>query len=373
VRRALSVTLLTTADHWRGSGTSYAKIARGLSERGHRVTLVVSSSALAAEYARLGIPARQLSLRRTGAREVFALRAVARENATDVIIVDKPRDLRLAAMVSIVRPLRIVIRYNRVGTQPPARFVDRWTARCASAVLYQSDYIRAKALGDLPMLSELASFVIPNGFDAAAIAGKAGARAAWRAAHGISEDEFVVVSAGFAEAQKRFDLSIDALTLLAARGTVATFVFCGDGPCRATLEARARAGGLKSLWLGVQSPPDTLTTIAAADVLVHPSPVEIFGNVLAESMALGTPIIAMRAGGNPEMLGDDGVSSILLEEGSAEVFASAIAELLGNPLRRCALAAAARKRLDTVLPLSRMLDDYDAMLQHVTAAPSGLA
>lgn len=373
MRRALSVTLLTTADHWRGSGTSFAKIARGLSERGHRVALVVSSNALAAEYARLGIPARQLSLARTGAREVFALRAVAREHATDVIIVDKPRDLRLAAMVSMLRPLCIVIRYNRVGTPRPARFVDRWTARCASAVLYQSDYIRVKALNNLPMLGELTSFVIPNGFDAAAIAANAGPRAAWRAAHGVSEDELVVVSAGFAEAQKRFDLSIDALSLLAARGIVATFVYCGDGPCRAALEARARAGGVKSLWLGLQSPSNTLTTIAAADVLVHPSPVEIFGNVLAESMALGTPIIAMRAGGNPEMLGDDGASSILVDEGSAESFANAIAELLANPVRRCALAAAARERLASVLPLSRMIDEYDAMLQQITAAPSSLA
>jgi glycosyltransferase involved in cell wall biosynthesis len=182
-----------------------------------------------------------------------------------------------------------------------------------------------------------------------------------------------VVSAGFAEAQKRFDLSIDALSLLAARGIVATFVYCGDGPCRAALEARARAGGVKSLWLGLQSPSNTLTTIAAADVLVHPSPVEIFGNVLAESMALGTPIIAMRAGGNPEMLGDDGASSILVDEGSAESFANAIAELLANPVRRCALAAAARERLASVLPLSRMIDEYDAMLQQITAAPSSLA
>lgn len=371
--RSLSVTLLTTADHWRGSGTSFAKIARGLSERGHRVALVVSSSALAAEYARVGIPACQLSLARTGAREVLALRAVARENATDVIIVDKPRDLRLAAMVSKLRPLHIVIRYNRVGTQPPARFVDRWTARCASAVLYQSDYIRMKALNDLPMLGELTSFVIPNGFDSAAIAANAGPRAAWRAAHGVPEDEFVVVSAGFAESQKRFDLSIDALTLLASRGIGATFVFCGDGPCRAVLEARARAGGVKSLWLGAQSPADTLTAIAAADVLVHPSPVEIFGNVLAESMALGTPIIAMRAGGNPEMLGDDGASSILVDDGSAESFANAITELLANPLRRSALTSSARERLRTVLPLSRMIDSYDAMLQQVTAAPRGSA
>jgi glycosyltransferase involved in cell wall biosynthesis len=363
VSRALNVMLLTTADHWRGSGISYAKIARGLAERGHRVALVVSSDTLEAEYGRLGIPAQKLSLRHTGAREVLALHAAVRSANTDVIIVDKPRDLRLAAWVSMLRPLHIVIRYNRVGTQAPSRFVDRWTARRASGALYQSEYIRTKAFTELPMLELVAAHVIPNGYDVAAITAKAAPRAGWRAAHGIASDEFVVVSAGFAESQKRFDLSVDALIAVAERGIDATFVFCGDGPCRVSLEERARAGGVKSLWLGVQSPHDTLTTIAAADVLVHPSPVEIFGNVLAEAMALGTPIIAMRSGGNPEMLGDDCESSILLSQGTPETFASAIAELRASPARRSSLARAARERIATVFPLSRMIDRYDEMLQ----------
>lgn len=365
--RPLGVMLLTTADHWRGSGISYAKIARGLTERGHRVSLVVSSDSLAAEYARLGIPATQLSLTHTGAREVFALHGAAGENETDVIIVDKPRDVRLAAWVSMMRPMRIVIRYNRIGPQRRQRFVDRWTTRRASAALYQSDYIRTKALGELPILGKLASYVVPNGYDAPAIAATAVPRAEWRAANGIAPTEFMVVSAGFAEVEKRFDLSVEAVIALAARGVQAALVFCGDGPCRADLEARARAGGAKSLWLGVQSPRDTLTTIAAADVLVHPSPVEIFGNVLAEAMALGTPIIAMRAGGNTEMLGDDCESSILLGQGTAETFANAIAELHASPERRGTLAGAARERITTTFPLSLMIDRYDAMLQEVAA------
>lgn len=366
--RALNVMLLTSADHWRGSGISYAKIARGLADRGHRVTLVVSSDALAARYAALGIPTRQMPLRHTGTREVLALRAVAHEQETDVIIADKPRDLRLAAWVKLLSPLRrtsIVIRYNRVGRQRRARFVDRWTARRASAALFQSEYIRAKARGELPALAGLSSYVIPNGYDASGIAANAAPRAEWRAARGIAAHEFVVVSAGFAEGEKRFDLTVEALILLADRGIETTFVFCGDGPCRVELEERAREAGVKSLWLGVQPPHDTLTTIGAADVLVHPSPVEIFGNVLAEAMALGTPIIAMHSGGNPEMLGDDGTTALLLHQGSPETFANAIEVLHKDATRRCALAAAARERITTVFPLSRMIESYDAMLQEV--------
>jgi glycosyltransferase involved in cell wall biosynthesis len=361
----LGVMLLTTAENWRGSGTSFAKLARGFSARGHRVELIVSSELVAAEYARLDIPVRKLSLERTGAREVLSLLAVARVQATDVIIVDKPRDLRLAAWMSMVRRLQIVIRYNRVGKRRAARFVDRWTAGRASAALFQNNYIQSKALSDLPILGELPSFVIPNGYDADEIAVEPDAGAQWRASQGITENEFVVISAGFAESEKRFDLAVDAMQLLGGRGLDATFVFCGDGPCRAPLEERARNAGVKAKWLGLQSPRDTLRAIAGANVLAHPSPVEIFGNVLAEAMALGTPIVAMRAGGNTEILGNDGSTAVLIDEERPELFADGIAELRANPVLSQGLAAAARKRLIEVFPLNRMIESYEAMMQHL--------
>ena len=360
---SLGVMLLTTAENWRGSGISYAKLARGLAERGHRVELVVSSTLVAAEYARLGIPARRLTLERTGAREVLSLLTVARANETDVVIVDKPRDLRLAAWMSMVRRLQIVIRYNRVGKRRAARFVDRWTAARASAALYQNEYIRQKALSELPILGELRSFVIPNGYDTNEIVVEPGADARWRESQGIAPGETVVISVGFAESEKRFDLSIDAMRLLASRGLEATFVFCGDGPCRASLQERANAAGVKARWLGVQSPRDTLTAIAAADVLAHPCPVEIFGNVLAEAMALSTPIVAMRAGGNAEMLGTDGSTAILIDDDKPESFADGIAELCSDSRRCRELASAARARLIEVFPLTRMIDAYDGMMQ----------
>jgi glycosyltransferase involved in cell wall biosynthesis len=363
--RALGVMLLTTAENWRGSGISYGKLVRGLGERGHRVELIVSSDTVAAEYARLGIPARKLSLDRTGAREVLSLLTVARASKTEIVIVDKPRDLRLAAWMTMVRPLRIVIRYNRVGRRRPSRFVDRWTAGRAAAALFQNEYIREKALAELPILSELPAFVIPNGYDVSEIESAAASAPEWRKAHGIAPNDFVVISAGFAESEKRFDLSVDAVGLLASRGIQATFVFCGDGPCRVALEAKARELGVKAKWLGTQSPSATLAAIAAADVVAHPSPTEIFGNVLAEAMALSTPIVAMRAGGNVEMLGDDGTTAMLLDDDRPESFANALAELHANRERRCALAAAARERIVTVFPLSRMIDGYDAMMQEL--------
>ena len=53
---------------------------------------------------------------------------------------------------------------------------------------------------------------------------------------------------------------------------------------------------------------------AAADLFIFPSPLESFGFVVVESMACGTPVIALRGSGGPEEIishGDDGILSDL--------------------------------------------------------------
>jgi glycosyltransferase involved in cell wall biosynthesis len=76
------------------------------------------------------------------------------------------------------------------------------------------------------------------------------------------------------------------------------------------------------------------------DVLVLPSHQEPFGTVLAEAMAVGTPVVATRVGGLAEVV-DDGITGRLVEAGDADGLAAAVIEVLGNRER---MGAAARER-----------------------------
>jgi glycosyltransferase involved in cell wall biosynthesis len=76
------------------------------------------------------------------------------------------------------------------------------------------------------------------------------------------------------------------------------------------------------------------------DVLVLPSYDEPFGTVLAEAMAVGTPVVATRVGGLAEVV-DDGVTGRLVAPGDPAALAAAVLEVLRG---RDAMGAAARER-----------------------------
>jgi glycosyltransferase involved in cell wall biosynthesis len=76
------------------------------------------------------------------------------------------------------------------------------------------------------------------------------------------------------------------------------------------------------------------------DVLVLPSLQEPFGTVVAEAMNAGTPVVATRVGGLPEVV-EDGVTGRLVEPGDPAALAAAVREVLG---RREEMGAAGRER-----------------------------
>jgi glycosyltransferase involved in cell wall biosynthesis len=110
-------------------------------------------------------------------------------------------------------------------------------------------------------------------------------------------------------------------------------------------------------FLGAVPHEELPSWMAAADVLVLPSRREGLGLVLLEAMACGTPCVASRVGGIPEILGED--CGELVEPDDPGSLANAIATVLANgktqyaaACRRVALQntvdAQARRFLDLV-------------------------
>ena len=115
--------------------------------------------------------------------------------------------------------------------------------------------------------------------------------------------------------------------------------------------------------LGVVSPERLALAMAAADVTVVPSRMENLPNMVAESLACGTPVAAFAVGGIPEMI-QPGQTGFLAQPHDPDDLARAICNLLekGSHLRTtCVAIARATYAQETVA--RRHLDLYRSLLE----------
>jgi glycosyltransferase involved in cell wall biosynthesis len=127
--------------------------------------------------------------------------------------------------------------------------------------------------------------------------------------------------------------------------TAMPLTIVGDGPLRASLASLARTLGVpdRVRFLGVQGRREVADLMARAAALVLPSLSEGWGVVIAESLASGTPVVASRVGGVPEILGsDDG--GILVAPGDEDALAAGLAAIASRQVDPGRVAAASRAR-----------------------------
>lgn len=232
---------------------------------------------------------------------------------------------------SLGKPLVITARGTDINLIPryavPRRLI-RWAAGRADHMITV-----CQALKDsLVELGADPAKVTPlrNGVDLATFQPPAD-RAALRQAMGARGT--VIVSVGYLIERKGHDLVIRAL----ARLPEATLRIIGDGPERAALEGLARELGLaeRVQFLGSLPHAELPRHYGAADVMVLASSREGWANVLLESMACGTPVVATRVWGTPEVVATPEAGR-LAQARTPEAIADGIRELLADYPERAA-------------------------------------
>lgn len=153
-----------------------------------------------------------------------------------------------------------------------------------------------------------------------------------------------------------------------------TWEFVGSGPAayEESLRQLARDLGIESrvCFRGEVPPERIVECYRRADLLVLLSDYEPFGIVLLEAMAAGVPIVASRAGGIP-FVTDQGRCARLVSAGDAEGAASAIRNLLLDPVARQNLATLGQARAGEfgIVQGCRRLAEYAGRLGPSRAAP----
>jgi glycosyltransferase involved in cell wall biosynthesis len=212
----------------------------------------------------------------------------------------------------------------------------RWAADCARLIVGDARGAgRAARLLDLP-LERFA--VIPNGFDPEFAPRETDRDAVWRRTLGIAPRGTVSVYVGRFTAVKRLSVLIEAFAMARARvSDPASLVLVGGHPGEWEGEHPAKTIerlGVEDVHLaGWHDHDDLPVLLNAADVLVHASVAEQFGQVLIEAMACSLPVVAVDRGG-PSTIVDDPRTGWLVEPDDPAALAGAITEAIADPDER---------------------------------------
>jgi len=206
-----------------------------------------------------------------------------------------------------------------------------------------------------------------SGVDMAPYQNLANKRADQRAELGVSEDDVLVGGVGRLETVKGFTYFVDAARQLAQAHSRCQFVIVGDGSLRRHLEEST--GNIRDRFRFLGWRNDVPAVMAALDVLVAPSLNEGMGRVVVEAGAAGTPVVASRVGGIPDLIDHD-KTGILVEPRDAAAVAQAVSALIADPEKRRALGAQAREKMFPAYSLQNMVQRIEALYEEMVYGPT---
>jgi glycosyltransferase involved in cell wall biosynthesis len=141
----------------------------------------------------------------------------------------------------------------------------------------------------------------------------------------------------------------------------------GEGPLRPYLECLIEENGLSGTVLlrGKVFQEEILDYYQHAHVFVLSSVQENLPNVLLESLAAGTPVVATRLAGTPELIRDESVG-VLVEPGDPAALSEAVRSMLVDDEKRELLSrnglSWVRKAFDIERSLDRLQELYRGVL-----------
>jgi glycosyltransferase involved in cell wall biosynthesis len=373
---------------WGGIGSYTYEMARGLVHAGHRVSVISRAVAEEKVTSEGGVevhrvlPTPDWSRRRGLWRlnrvwpgfawaAMLRLRAIHRHTSVDLVEAAEGRADSFFVSLLRHRP-RVVVRLHTAWI-----FVDRlndvlpdrkkrfmyWLERRA---IRQADLITSpcQAMIDLTKtwvsLSAQPAVVIPNPVDTTVFAPAPTPR----------HPEVLFVSR--LERRKGIETLIQAMPSVLQKSPTSTFRFVGSDGTDTTGRSwrdRLRAAVPNTDGERVQfdhvGRDQLITAYNRAAVSVLPSLWENFPYALLEAMACGTPVVATKTGGLPELV-DDGHSGLLIAPDDADALTDALCDMLENSQQRSVMGQNARMRAEQCFStrriVSRMLEVYYAAL-----------
>jgi glycosyltransferase involved in cell wall biosynthesis len=310
--------------------------------------------------------------RRISAQSIGRLRQQIRAHDIRYVYLTDQPPVRWDYPVLRASGVRAIVTHNRISVDDPhparpetgvrgfaKRLANRLPWAGVDRVFAVSDFVRDRLLANGVPPDRVRTIL--NGIDVDA----------WRCPDGLIDPPLVTFFAAARAARYKGVLDlIEAAAQVRERFGFGDFRvrYAGDGPdlelFRETVGRRGLAGHVELLGkLG-----NTKDEVCRADVIVVPSSYgDACPSTVSEALASGRPLIATRAGGIPELVGDPG-NAVLVPPGDPAALATAMADLARDGPRRRDVGARGRLRAHQAL----RQDVYHATVIRALFAEFGL-
>ena len=357
-----------------GVAMTVGRLVDGLRLRGHRVNVIRprqhrDDAGEAGELTVRGIPLPGYPDLRFGMPAGQALRRRWRAQRPDLVHVVTEGPLGWSAVLTARKlgiPVtsgfhtnfdRYSVHYGMGWMRPAVSAYLRALHRRTQATLVPTEALAADLAGEgIPGVRVVGRGVDTELFDPRRHS--ASLRKEW----GVPLDGLAVLYVGRLAPEKNLDLARRAFTAIAAQRPDARMIWVGDGPARKALEAAHP----EHHFAGTRHAEDLAAHYASADLFLFPSLTETYGNVVAEAMASGLPVVAYRSAAAAELIGD-GFSGRTVAPGDEAAFIRAATQLAMFEEGRQSMAAEARR---VILPKAweGVVSRLESVLHEIRAA-----
>ena len=344
---------------WGGVHVVTEVLARGLSARGHSVTIFGAPHSML-EKRMAGVAPFEPILKGMDLHPValWRARAALRRHRADIVLAMMKKDVRLTIPAAWAQGIPSVVRHANDRALTGWIYDRTFFGLLPAWHIANSHATRRTLLESAPWVDADSVSVIHNGIDPAPI------DSAKPADLKLPADAIAMGFAARLETRKGLLDLMHAWPAVASAVPNGHLVIAGNGPEEA--EARAIIGDAPRVhWLGYRA--DVPAVLRALDIAVVPSHWEGFGLIAAEAMLARLPVVAANASSLPEII-TDGVHGRLVNPRDPPSLANALIELARQPELRSRMGEAGRARVLEEFGEKKMLDNYERVLSSVVTS-----
>ena len=341
---------------WNGRARALAAAARGMSERGHNVTVVCPPESALEQHLEFGAyEVVSLSTLLPWPVAAMRLRRLLHDRFIQVVIVSGDREQLIAALATRLAERAAVLRRVAIGEKirltPSARLAFKLAP---TGLLFGADEDKRNA--PPASLMRFPPAVVALGVNAQAYDA---IRPASRASIGAPGGTRLLVCVYDRTGRARAATVLRVIALLAPRHPELRLALVGAGSDDEDLRMHAAALRITGAVSFLGERDDYLSVLSVADLgwVVADGDNAVFA--LLDLLASRVPVLAER-GTIAELYVPDGIAGILLPRGEAPGIAAAVALLLGHDDRRAAMGGAGRARVSRDYSEAKMVDAFEA-------------